>query len=152
MHITIAAIGKHKSGPTLALYEHYIKRLPWKVTLKELEVKKQLPPKERKTQEGLLLLNAVQDAEHVIALDERGQELTSSAFAAHMQKKMDQGSSKIAFIIGGADGLDETLLKKSHLTLSFGRITWPHMLMRGLLSEQLYRAYAILHNHPYHRE
>jgi 23S rRNA (pseudouridine1915-N3)-methyltransferase len=152
MKILLASIGKCKSGPGLAVYEYYTQRFPWKITLKELEVKKPLPSKERKAQEALLLLEAVKDADHIIALDERGKELTSTAFARHLQKHMDQGSRTIAFVIGGADGLHESVISRAHLVLSFGRITWPHLLMRGLLAEQLYRAYTILNHHPYHRE
>jgi len=152
MHIILAAMGKLKSDPELALYTHYTKRLPWKITLKEYELKKPLTSAQRKSQEAGLLLKAVQEAEHVIALDEKGGELTSVAFAGHLQKQQDQGARSIAFIIGGADGLDETVVRRAQLVLSLGRITWPHLLMRGLLAEQLYRAHTILNHHPYHRE
>jgi 23S rRNA (pseudouridine1915-N3)-methyltransferase len=152
MKILLAAIGKIKSGPGLELYQYYTKRLPWKVTVRELEVKKALPAPERKLQEGLLLAEALQDADCIIALDEHGKDMTSAAFAAYLQKRMDTGARNVAFVIGGADGIAENILKKAHLTVSFGRVTWPHMLMRGLLAEQLYRAYTILNHHPYHRE
>ena len=117
-----------------------------------MEVKKTLPPKERKSQEGLLLQGAIADADCIIALDEHGRDMTSAEFAAYLQKRMDSGARTVAFVIGGADGIDDAVLKQAHLTLSFGRVTWPHMLMRGLLAEQLYRTYTILNHHPYHRE
>jgi 23S rRNA (pseudouridine1915-N3)-methyltransferase len=152
MNLLIAAIGKSKPGPERVLYEHYAKRIPWKMTLKEYELKKQLPSLQRKEQEADLLLDAVKQADYVIALDEKGKDLNSIAFAAQLQKCQDQDRHNIAFIIGGADGLHDTIQKRADLLLSFGRLTWPHMLVRGLLAEQLYRSYSILSNHPYHRE
>jgi len=152
MHIFIAAIGKFKSGPEQALYEHYAKRVPWKMTLKEFDIKKPQSVLQRKEQEAELLLTACKTAEYLIALDEKGKELTSTAFAGHLQKVRDRDARTIAFIIGGADGLHETVLARVQLTLSFGRITWPHLLVRGLLAEQIYRAHTILNHHPYHRE
>lgn len=120
--------------------------------VKEFEIKKTLPSVQRKEQEAELLLSAVAAAQHVIALDEKGKEFTSKLFAAHLQKQQDQGARTIAFVIGGADGLHDNILKRAHATLSLGRLTWPHMLVRGLLAEQLYRAHTILNHHPYHRE
>ncbi len=152
MNILIAAIGKLKSGHEHALYEYYTGRIPWKITCKEYELKKQMDDARRKEKEAQLLLAACADAAHVIALDERGAQMTSPAFASHLRKIRDGGARKIAFIIGGADGLHESILERAHQSLSFGRVTWPHLLMRGLLAEQLYRAHAILNGHPYHRE
>jgi 23S rRNA (pseudouridine1915-N3)-methyltransferase len=152
MQITLAVIGKIKSGPELALFEHYAKRLPLRITVKEFDIKKPLTVDQRKEQEAELLLAACKDAEHIIALDEHGKTLSSTEFAAHLQKQQDNGMRKLAFVIGGADGLHASVLKRAQLAFSFGRITWPHMLMRGLLVEQLYRAHTILSNHPYHRE
>jgi 23S rRNA (pseudouridine1915-N3)-methyltransferase len=151
MRIIISAIGKLKSGPEAALFEHYASRLPWKIQVKEFDIKKPLPLAQRRLQEAELLLAACTGADHLIALDEKGKDLGSHEFARHLQKQADSANHTLAFIIGGADGLDESIRKKAHLLLSFGRITWPHMLMRGLLAEQLYRAYSILNNHPYHR-
>ncbi len=152
MHILIAAIGKLKSGPEQALYNHYIRRLPWKITVKEHDIKKILSSPERKQQEAELLLATAKDADHIIALDEQGKDLTSNALATHMQQRSDEGARTIAFLIGGADGLHDNIRRRAHLTLSLGRMTWPHLLVRGLLAEQLYRVYTILHHHPYHRE
>jgi 23S rRNA (pseudouridine1915-N3)-methyltransferase len=152
MNILIAAIGKYKSGPERALFEHYSARCAWKITLKEWESKKNLPPAARQAEEGAWLLAACKDAEHLIALDEGGKELSSTEFATHLCKQRDNSVRNIAFIIGGADGLHDNVLKKANLTLSLGRVTWPHLLVRGLLAEQLYRAQSILSGHPYHRE
>lgn len=151
MRILIGAIGRGKKGPELDLYQHYLKRLPWQVTLKEHEPKSTLPLAQRIAAEGEWLLSATKGVDRIIALDERGAELTSEGLAKQLQSWEDQSLHHIAFLIGGADGMAPTVREKAHLTLSLGRMTWPHMLVRALLAEQLYRAYTILTNHPYHR-
>lgn len=153
MQITIAAIGKNKAGSlTAQLFDEYAKRLPWTLALKELEEKKPLPSEQRKEREAELLLNACSGAHKIIALDERGKDIGSAELASYIGKWQEQGDSKFAFIIGGQDGLHPSVRKAAHLTLSFGKLTWPHMLVRPLLAEQLYRCFTILTNHPYHRE
>ena len=87
-----------------------------------------------------------------IALDESGKTLSSREFADKISKWQQGGISSFAFIIGGADGLDDLVLKKAKVTWSFGRVTWPHLLVRALLAEQLYRAQTLISGHPYHRE
>lgn len=151
MRILIGAIGRAKKGPELDLYHHYLKRLPWTVTLKEHEAKSSLPTPQRILAEGEWLLNSCKGYDRIIALDEKGAELTSEGLARQIATWRDQSLSSMAFVIGGADGLAQPLREQVHLTLSFGRMTWPHMLVRALLTEQLYRAYTILTNHPYHR-
>lgn len=146
MKIAINAIGKAKASPELQLYHDYVKRLPWKITLSEFDVR---PPSKEKEAEKLLA--ACKGYDRIIALDETGKQFTSPDFAKHLAGWQQQGHSSFAFVIGGADGLDQSVLKVAHLTWSLGRLTWPHMLVRGLLAEQLYRSYSILTNHPYHR-
>lgn len=99
-----------------------------------------------------MLLDACKGYDKIIALDEGGKPLSSREFADQLAGWQRQGSSSFAFVIGGADGLADAVLKKAHLRWSFGRVTWPHMLVRALLAEQLYRAYSLLTNHPYHRD
>lgn len=153
MHITLAAIGKAKGKSLYSqLYDEYIKRLPWTVQLRELEEKKPLPVEQRKVREAELLLEATADCHRLIALDERGKDMTSPAFAQKIGDWQQGGDSRIAIVIGGQDGLDASVRQRADLVLSFGKLTWPHMLVRPLLAEQLYRAYTILTNHPYHRE
>jgi len=101
--------------------------------------------------EGERLLAAVQPADHVIALDERGRELTTQELAAWLATRMQQGAD-LTFLIGGPDGLAPEVLARSNFRLALSRLTLPHALARVLLSEQLYRAHCILSNHPYHRE
>jgi 23S rRNA (pseudouridine1915-N3)-methyltransferase len=101
--------------------------------------------------EGRRLLGALAPAEHVVALDERGRELTTRELASWLGSRMQQGED-LAFVIGGPDGLAPEVLSRSNFTLALSRLTLPHALARVLLAEQLYRAHSILGNHPYHRD
>lgn len=152
MRITLAAIGKSKSSPEHDLFLQYCKRLPWKMTVKECEVKKKMDSDSRIEEEGRLLLAALEPADAIIALDENGKSYGSIEFAHWLQRLQNKSIQHIGFCIGGADGHCKQVLRTAHTTLSLGAATWPHMLVRALLAEQLYRAYSILHNHPYHRE
>ena len=87
----------------------------------------------------------------VVALDERGRSLDTAAFAQQVGRWRDSGTAELAFLIGGADGLDRDLARSADLLLALGPMTWPHLLVRGLIAEQLYRAQQILAGHPYHR-
>ena len=105
-----------------------------------------------KSREAELLRGVVPAGAKRIALDERGKALHSRDFAEMLGAWRDDGVRDIAFLIGGAVGLDESLRRESDLVLNFGNLTWPHMLARVMLAEQLYRAYSILSGHPYHRD
>ena len=98
-----------------------------------------------------MLLATVPDGAHVIALDEGGKQLSSEEFSAVMGELQDTGTRDVAFLIGGADGHGNAVRERADRALAFGRNTWPHMLVRGLLAEQVYRAQQILAGHPYHR-
>jgi len=151
VNILVAAVGKAKPGAERELFESYAARLPWRVDLKEIEIKKEAAVNVRRAREGEALLGAVPEGARIIALDERGKSETSEAFAKRLGRWRDDGVRGVAFLIGGADGLDESVRKRADATLSFGALTWPHMLVRALLAEQLYRAHTILTGHPYHR-
>jgi len=151
MRILVAAVGRARGGIEHALYEHYARRLSWPLRLKEIAQEGALAPAEAKAREGRALLAAVPSSARLTALDQRGELLASEAFAARLAAWRDAGASELAFAIGGAHGLSEAVLAKAELVLSFGRLTWPHLLVRGLLAEQLYRAETILAGHPYHR-
>jgi 23S rRNA (pseudouridine1915-N3)-methyltransferase len=148
MNIVVAAVGRMKSGPLRTLWDDYAKRITWPLTLREVEEKRPLTGPELKAREGELLKKAIPDKAHLVCLDAGGKTLDSRAFA----KKLDdwRETGPIAFLIGGADGLDGTLLTQASYTLSLGAMTWPHMLARTMLIEQIYRAQCILTNHPYH--
>ncbi len=151
MKILIAAIGKAKASPHLDLYREYCKRLKWKIECREFEAKPDDPVK-RKLREGELLLEAARKYDRIIALDEHGKDLSSTEFSGQIKKWQQQGHSSLALIIGGADGLSDAVLKEAHLQWSLGRATWPHMLVRAMVAEQLYRAHTLISGHPYHRE
>jgi 23S rRNA (pseudouridine1915-N3)-methyltransferase len=151
MKIILIAVGRSKNGPDRDLFLSYTSRLPWPVELKEVEIKKEINNAKRRTLEGQALLEHIPPKAHVVALDERGVSETSTAFAAHMGRWRDDGARTVAFLIGGADGLSDEVRKRADTVLSFGALTWPHMLVRALLVEQLYRAHCILSGHPYHR-
>lgn len=151
MRVVVAAVGRAKRAPIGALFAEYAGRLPWRIELVEVEEKRPLPPERLKAREAELLLAAVPRDAFLIALDRRGESLTSKAFARKMEACLRQGASSLAFLIGGAEGLGEAVLEKADLVLSLGPMTWPHLLVRVLLAEQLYRAASILSGHPYHR-
>jgi 23S rRNA (pseudouridine1915-N3)-methyltransferase len=151
LRLTLACIGRAGRGPERDLYEHYAGRIRWPLTLRELEEKKKLPPAELVRREGELLLGVVPDKAVLIALDRRGKVLDSEAFARRLARWRDDGVPDIAFLIGGADGHGEPLLQRASLVLSFGAMTWPHLLARAMLAEQIYRAQQLLAGHPYHR-
>lgn len=96
-------------------------------------------------------IDACAGATIVVALDERGKSLSSEAFAKQLSTWRDSGEARIAFVIGGADGLPADVKAKAKLTLAFGAQTWPHLMVRTMIAEQLYRAMTILSGHPYHR-
>lgn len=149
MRLLVVAVGRARAGPERALWEEFSGRLTQPVQLVEVESKRAGPG--LKDREAELLLKAVPDDATLVALDERGKSLSSEAFARLVAGWRDGGTGTLAFVIGGADGLAETVRKRARLLLSLGAMTWPHMLVRGLLAEQLYRAERILAGHPYHR-
>jgi 23S rRNA (pseudouridine1915-N3)-methyltransferase len=153
MKVLIAAIGKDKqSSPTYKLFEEYIKRLSWNIELKEVENKKPLPSDLQKEKEAALLLDCVPKLSKIIALDENGKNITSKEFAKHISKWQGDGCSHISFLIGGASGHGKDVLDKADFKLSFGKLTWPHMMVRAMLAEQIYRADTIISGHPYHKQ
>jgi 23S rRNA (pseudouridine1915-N3)-methyltransferase len=151
MNITIAVVGRMKAGPEKILWDDYAKRLNWSLTLKEVEEKKPLKPTQMKIKEAKLLLAAIPNGATLIAMDQNGRACSSPAFAKKIGTLQDDGTRDLAFVIGGSDGLDITILDKAHLKIAMGEMTWPHMLARVMLLEQIYRAQCIIGNHPYHK-
>lgn len=151
MQNLIVAVGRWKAGPEKALYGLYEKRIQPQLQLKEVGEKKRLSGADLTRSEGQLLLNAVPDGARIVALDGIGKGLSSRALAEALDRWRDDGVRSTAFVIGGADGLDRAVLQRADLKLSLGPQTWPHMMVRAMLAEQLYRAQAILSGHPYHR-
>lgn len=146
MKATIIAIGKcKKNSPEAAIINEYIKRSGWQLTIKE---------KDNSTQkdEAEFLQSSIPHGAKVIVLDERGENLKSTELAAKIADWQLTGTSEICFLIGGADGHLQSTRDRADLILAFGRLTMPHMLMRAVLAEQIYRIQTIIAGHPYHRE
>lgn len=153
MQLSIIAIGRMQRGPEQELVDEYLRRLPWKSAIIEIDIKKQAAnADERKAREAERLLAAIPDGAAVIVLDERGKTLNSRAFAKQIDDWQSTGFNNLAIVIGGADGLDASVYKRADLKLAFGALTWPHMLVRAMLAEQIYRAWSINAGHPYHRD
>lgn len=159
MRIEICAVGRLRAGPEKTLIDDYMKRTEAAgrslgitgLTLGEVEEKRRLEGAKLKTAEAALLKGAIPSGAYIVALDERGHMEGSQAFATRLGHWRDSGISDLAFVIGGADGLDPEFRDQANHRLAFGPMTWPHMLVRVLLSEQIYRAISILSGHPYHR-
>jgi 23S rRNA (pseudouridine1915-N3)-methyltransferase len=151
MRLSIVAVGKARASPERDLYAHYARRIVWPLKLIEVEEKKRLSSAELKLAEARLLLDAVPARATIWALDGRGKQLSSEGLAEALKKRQDSGEADLALLIGGADGLDRSVLDRAQISLSLGAMTWPHMLVRAMLAEQLYRAQQILAGHPYHR-
>ena len=149
MKIRIIAVGRQKSSPTLDLCDEYLKRMKWPVSIKEIDA----PKGSTSTQEAPLILKQLPSPAFIVALDERGETLTSPEFAQKLGKWQNQApANEVIFLIGGADGFDSEIRKKANFLMSFGKQTWPHMLVRVMLLEQIYRAQQISAGHPYHRQ
>ncbi len=151
MRLTLIAVGRAKRGPEQELYNSYMKRLRPGLELIEVEEKRPLSGAELMTREAELIAEKIPAGAFLIALDERGKPLSSRDFATRFGDLRDRGRD-VAFIIGGADGLDQGMRARVDLVLGFGPQTWPHMLVRVMLAEQVYRAQSILAGHPYHRD
>ncbi len=151
LKIDIISIARLKKGAYYELVEDYKKRIKWNLTIFELE-SKQSDPKKSQIEEEQKILKHLDDRAVIIALDERGDGLKSLDFAHTLEKFKNNGDSHIQFILGGADGLTDNVRDKANVLLSFGQQTWPHLLARVMLLEQIYRAQQILAGHPYHRE
>ncbi len=151
MQITIAAVGKGRKSPEQQLAAGYGERLPWRLAWREVAVCEGDTAEQRRQREAAALTKAIPQEATRVALDGQGQDLASADFAKRLGAWQDEGIADVAFLIGGPDGLAGELVRGSDLALAFGRQTWPHLLVRVLLAEQLYRASAILSGHPYHR-
>lgn len=151
LRTTIVAIGRFGAkDPERLLFEAYAARLKPAPDLVEREARR-LAGSARQAHEGELLLAAVPEGAAVVALDGGGEMLSSEALAARLARLAGTGTSRLAFLIGGADGHHRAVLDRAAFCYSFGPATWPHLMVRAMLAEQLYRAATILDGHPYHR-
>lgn len=158
MRIVIAAVGRARGAPEDAIAADYLKRAQGlgkklgfqTVELTVIETSRAASAPARMAEEAERLNASIPKGARIIALDEQGRAMSSEDFARHLAKLRDDGSD-LAFVIGGPDGLAASFRNAAHERLGFGAQTWPHMLVRAMLAEQLYRACAILSGHPYHR-
>ncbi|MCY0092614.1 23S rRNA (pseudouridine(1915)-N(3))-methyltransferase RlmH [Hoeflea ulvae] len=159
MRITLFAVGRLKAGPENELSSRYLDRfakagsalgLDFARTIEVAESRASTPDL-RKKEEAAQLARAIPDGAALILLDERGKTPDSPGFADLLARLRDDGRRDLVLAIGGADGLDPELMAKADAVISFGRMTWPHQLVRIMAAEQLYRAVTILAGHPYHR-
>jgi len=139
MRLHIVARGKIGRSPEAELIDRYVKRIGWDVKISELPDQGGKSPK-------------LQGVTRIIAMDEAGENWTSSKFANLLSTWRDDGAREARFLIGAADGLSADERASADHFLSFGKATWPHMMARAMLAEQLFRATSIIAGHPYHRE
>ena len=156
MRVRLIAVGTRMPGWVREAYEDYITRLgsSLKVTLVEIEPGPRTAgraPQKAMEAEAQKLLAAVRKDDFVIALDERGREMTTRELASWLGTRMQEGTD-LAFLIGGPDGFAPEVLQRCQFRWSLSRLTFPHALVRVVLAEQLYRAHGVLANHPYHRD
>jgi 23S rRNA (pseudouridine1915-N3)-methyltransferase len=146
----VLAIGKaNKTAPESALFTRYAARIKPALTLHEFADGTGSPP-EIKRREAAALLGAITPSDFLVALDTAGAAPGSPELAALLTQWTDTGK-KLAFVIGGAEGLDASVIARADAKISLGRLTWPHLLVRAMLAEQIYRARMIAAGHPYHR-
>lgn len=155
MRIVLAAVGRLGRSAENGLAADYVGRATAagrSLGLGPVELVEVEPRKPGKAAEAEALLAAVGEGAWLVACDERGKAWPSRAFAGHLGRLRDQGERRLAFVIGGADGLDATIMEAARERLAFGPQTWPHALARVMLAEQVYRAVTILAGTPYHRD
>lgn len=158
MYIHILAIGRERNAAAIELYQSYIKRiqnmgrkLGWhSITTTELRA----PKNNHKQQEATALrahIANIKGQKWIVALDEHGIQMTSAQFARQLADWQIQNMTQIIFVLGGANGLEQSFIDDGDMIFALGRMTWPHLLIRIMLAEQLWRSVSILANHPYHR-
>ncbi len=159
MRILVLAIGRLKQGAEADLCERYRKRALQagrNIGLRDVEIIEIKESRARETEkrmleESIALANVIPDGAAVVLLDERGDNLASASIAELIRLKRSADCPALAFVVGGPDGIAQSLRSKASATLAFGPATWPHQLVRIMLLEQVYRAVTILSGHPYHR-
>lgn len=159
MDITIVSVGKLKEKYLKKGIDEYAKRLGRYTKFQVVEVSDEQAPEnlseaemeQVKEKEGERILSKIPGNAYVFALAIEAKERTSESFAKEIEQLMIHGNSKIVFVIGGSLGLSQQVMNRSNETISFGKMTYPHQLMRLILVEQIYRAFRIMRNEPYHK-
>ena len=159
MNIKIIGVGKLKEKYLVQAMQEYLKRLQAYAKVEVIELADEKAPEnlsetqmmQIKDKEGERILAKIKDQESVIALAIDGKNPSSEAFAQKIENLGIQGKSQLVFVIGGSLGLSPSVMQRSNAQISFGKMTFPHQLMRVMLTEQIYRAFRIIHNQPYHK-
>lgn len=157
MQIKLLAVGKTDSAAITELTEIYTKRLTRYIRFEfqivpDLKKRAKLSFEQQKKQEGDLLLNQLSPSDFVVLLDEAGKQFTSMAFADYLQQRMNSGIKNLVFIIGGPYGFSEEVYQRANGKLSLSKMTFSHQMVRLFFAEQVYRAFSILNNEPYHHQ
>ena len=157
MNIELLVVGKTDMKEVEALVAMYTKRLNHYVrfaitTIADVRNTRKLSEAEQRRIEGEAILRLINDSDHVMLLDERGAELRSIEFAELLQRRMSSGIKRLVFVIGGPYGFSDALYQRANSSLSLSKMTFSHQIVRAIFTEQLYRAFTILGNEPYHHE
>ena len=157
MNIDLLVVGKTDSAEIQSLVATYLKRLNFYtrvtlVTLPDLKNTRNISAESQKRQEGELLMRQFADGDYVVLLDEKGAEMRSVAFSMWLQKRMNSGVRRLCFVIGGPYGFSKTVYDRADESISLSQMTFSHQIIRAIFAEQLYRAFTIIRNEPYHHE
>lgn len=157
MTIKLVCIGKTDSAELKKLTEVYAKRLQFYVKFEveiipDLKKAKNLDENQQKTKEGERILEKVQPSDFLVLLDEKGKEFTSVEFSAFIQKRLNSGMKQLIFVIGGPYGFSQEVYQRANAKIALSQLTFSHQMVRLFFTEQLYRAFTILKNEPYHHQ
>ncbi len=157
MNIELIVVGKTDSADVERIVEGFAKRVVHYckfsiTTLPDLRNTKSLSAKQQKMAEGEMILKQLVDSDYVVLLDERGSQYRSVDFAQWLQKRMNSGVKRLVFIVGGPFGFSEAVYSRSNSKISLSAMTFSHQIIRAIFAEQIYRAFTILRNEPYHNE
>lgn len=157
MILELIVIGKTDSQEVASLVELYARRVNFYckfsvVTLPDVRNTKNLTVRQQRTAEGEAILRQTGEGDYVVLLDERGTEYRSVEFAAWLQKRLNSGLKRLVLVIGGPYGFSDEVYARADARISLSRMTFSHQIVRAIFAEQIYRAFTILHNEPYHHE
>ena len=157
MNIELIVVGKTDMKEVAALVDMYTKRInfynKFNITyLPDIRNSKNLSEAQQKTAEGDAILRLIDDSDRVVLLDEKGAEFRSVEYAEWLQERMNSGIKRLVFVIGGPYGFSEAVYSRSNEKISLSKMTFSHQIIRAIFTEQLYRAFSIIHNSPYHHE
>lgn len=157
MNLTLLVMGKTEGKALESLISEYMNRLKHYIKFEVIQIPqlknaKNLSEKEQKIKEGKLILKHLDSSDFVVLLDENGKQYDSVHFAEYLQKKMNAGLKKLVFVIGGPYGFDDTIKNRGNMEISLSKMTFSHQMVRLFFVEQIYRAFTILRNEPYHHQ